>query len=262
LKTYLRALGSNPDLQAVREVMPCFDAVMVGQGGFRRLSIVDPDLVDPNKPGPEIMVWTDPFTHPTYRGADYDLYPSPEDLGHDAMPLIWGYEETAHAYDWFRGDWPRKYFESVKDFVRERRTRILADCWTRTHGWWNMMLLEHYERTKPSIALMLDLELRLRDVHLDAKIGLPIFNGAPLRADHGHRFWELYGRDAWHTAEIHAKAVAGDWIYCSTGRRSDWEDAVQLAGDRGCHVGCGHPDNEPMVDPTGNFRGWIPGMAA
>ena len=234
---FIRCMGSELDKPAVLEAARRFDFIHTGHYGWRRLCGYMPDQKH------KAVVWFNPFCHSSYEGGVYDLQPSPEKVGHDKLPLNWSAEYGAYAYDWTAENWPWEFTAAVDAFVRANPlAQVLFDDWRRDHPWWTSMKPGTYARTIPSE----DLWSRFPPM-------ADYYNGD---CEPGHRFWEMTGRDLWHTLEVFRKARAGDHIYCTV--PSKWGVAQAIAALRGCYVGLGYPDGESMTDANGDFKGWLP----
>jgi len=246
MKTFLRAMGSELDKPGVRDVLHRFDQVHTGTYGIHCLEAFRPDLL--RGAYPEVVLWLDPFAVPAYEISIYDVVPSPEAMGMERMPLVWGYGFGAHAYDWTHPDWPGKFIEGVEAFrARYPRVKILLDDWHAAHPWWTGMKAEHYRRT-----------ITTEDVldEVAKATGADYFNGP---CEPGSRFWERFGVSLDKNLTIFREAREGDLIYCAGGTTFANNIAKAVAALRGAHVGIGFRDGESLTDGGGNFRAWLPG---
>jgi len=245
MKTFLRAMGSELEKPVVREAARHFDLVHTGPYGFRMVEEFDLGL------RPKIIVWVNPFAHSRYEAKKDDWLPTPEAVGHAFMPLQWGeVGQTACAYDWTDGNWPGEFIKAVMKFKRLNPwTRILVDDWRCEHPWWRGMQRAHYQKTIAT-------EQQLRKVANEIISPYDLVNG-PFTSQ-AYRFWEMWGRDDYHTLEIFKNAKPNEHIYCATAKWRNEIMAKAVGAARGCYVGIGLPDGESLTDENGDLKIWVP----
>lgn len=250
LEKFMVCTGSSLELPAVREAAGGFDYLITGAYGYNH---VRGDTLLAEK----CIVYTSLFDLSRYGWKDYDVQPSPSSMGHEKMPLVWGFGFGSYAYDLTDPWWPVAYVASLQQFMEEELAAgVLVDNWHVAHEWWTEMDPAHYAKVHPDSLpeIMARVELQLAELgELHGKVVL--LNGpAVTEASWPVRYWETFGwRGPWNTLGIWRRCQAGDFIYCSTGEgRHRWLAKV-VGALRKAPVGLGLPDGERLVDEDGQL---------
>ena len=248
VERFIVATGSSLDHEVVREACREADYFITGQYGWSKRCAGDSVLAS------KAIVYFDMLTFPSYEGdPQYDLQPSPYAMGHEYMPLTWGWGFGSCAYDMRDEAWPTIWLNFVVRFLKTTNAAgVLLDNWHVEHEWWTNMLAEHYAAVHVDKlpGIMHDVEHKIVP-YMPGRVIL--LNGPSLTSVPHRRFWESFGwRGTWNTLGIWRSAQAGDFIYCSTG--GDWYWLAEIVGSmRDCPVGLGNPDGVSLVDDEGEL---------